>query len=306
MTLAAGNARHGGFDYLRVVAIVLVFIQHAMAVQGHYEATTQFGVNLGQAGVGIFCAISGYLAFSGRDGDPASWLKRRLLTVFPAYWIVTLVGFGLTLVVGEHKLTFFQFLSQMLGTGYFTHGWELVNVVSWFISLILLCYLLAYAVKLSRRELGLLTGITLVCAMLVAARLEVSLSRHVLTFSLAALFAIYRRRHGYATLQFLVVPVLLGVAALQDPQFAYAEIALLTLGTALMFHWAISPVITQASRYSYEFFLIHGIFLVGAAKATMLLPTLQVAAALAASVVSAPLLRAATGRLGAAIRPTGT
>ena len=137
------DTRIESFDYLRLFAMALVTIQHAMAVHGYYDQTTWRGVNVGQTGVAIFCALSGYLAFQLDLNKPLVWFKRRLVQIFPAYWVVTIVSFALTLIAGSKDVTWSLFISQMLGTGFFTHGWELVNVVSWFVSLILLCYVIA-------------------------------------------------------------------------------------------------------------------------------------------------------------------
>ncbi len=303
--LTLGITRHEGFDLLRVIAIAMIFIQHAMAVQGYYESTTQWGVNLGQAGVGIFCAISGYLAFCVSRDHPATWLKRRLLTVFPAYWIVTVFAFMLALVIGNDKATLPLFLSQMLGTGYFTHGWELVNVVSWFISLILLCYLIALIAKLSGRAVWLLLTVALLCAVLLAARQEVDLSRHILGFCLAGAFASLQHRSKRAPQLIVGASGMMVLGMFLDTQFVYGALALLLIGLAPRLNQAGHSLIVQASRHSYEFFLVHGIFLVGAAKLTDLSALAQVTAALVASIMFSPLLQVGTAKMIGFFRSPG-
>lgn len=258
----AAPATIGGLDSLRLAALVLITWQHAASVLGHYETTQWRGISPGQTGVAIFCAIAGALAFLQAPPHPGRWLGRRLLRLFPAYWIVTLVAFALALAIPGKPVSLALFASQMLGLGYFTHGWELVNVVSWFISLILLCYLLAVAAWSSRRPFLVLALVALVAAALVLSRQEVVLSRHVLAFALA----------GMAALARFPLPMLAGGGALAlagaafDPQFFYAGVALALVGLAGTGRLREIPGAAVPAAYAYEYFLVHGIALAAAAK----------------------------------------
>ncbi|MGE5384596.1 MAG: acyltransferase family protein [Betaproteobacteria bacterium] len=251
-----------GFDSLRVLALVLVTWQHAASVLGHYETTQWRGISPGQSGVAIFCAIAGALAFHEPPGDVGQWLKRRLLRLFPAYWIVTLVAFGLTFLASDKPATPWLFVSQMLGLGYFTHGWALVNVVSWFLSLILLCYCLAAAAWASRRPVPILAATAIIATLLLLTRFEVALSRHVLAFALAALAAL----GGFPGWMSILGGGLLLAGIALDPQFFYAGLALVLIWLAGAGRLLDFPGAALPAAYSYEYFLVHGIALGAAVR----------------------------------------
>ncbi len=292
-----GATRFGGLDPLRFIAIVLVTAQHALSVTGRYSQTDFAGISLGQTGVALFCAISGFLAF-GRPGEATGkWLLTRLGNLFPAYWLAMLFSFAVTWVFHAKAFTAWQFVSQMLGTGYFTHGWDLVNVVSWFLSLILLCYGIAAVARWSGRPFLLLAAVAVLAAGLVATKAEVNLSRHVIAFALGAMLRLLALRRR--TSLFLALPA--AATALWwvfGPQFGYAAIsgALIYLATASPFPSL--PWLARISGYIYEYFLLHGIFLVGMARVLSAHPALAVALAVALSVLAAFLLKLTVDFLG--------
>lgn len=252
-----------GLDTLRVFALVLITWQHAASVWGAYAQTQWRLISPGQTGVAIFCVISGYLAFQTRPTDTEAWLRKRLQTIFPSYWIVTVIAFALALAFGSNKpISLGLFVSQLLGLGFFTHGWELVNVVSWFISLILLCYLLSYAIHKLGMPLISWVLVALVASLLVASRTEVDLSRHVLGFALGATYALGRK----SLLLPAIGAALAIIGCLYDPLFFYSGFGLFVVALAMRVLRKDPAVFRQAAFHSYEYFLIHGIFLVAAAK----------------------------------------
>lgn len=286
--LTMTDTRIESFDYLRLLAIALVTIQHALSVHGYYEQTTWRGVNVGQTGVAIFCVLSGYLAFRNELTKPLGWFNRRLAQIFPAYWLVTIGSFALTLIAGLKEVTWSLFISQMLGMGFFTHGWELVNVVSWFISLILLCYVLALLAFVSGYVVPLLLLVIGVCGWLLYTNGEVDLSRHVLTFTVAGLFA-YKRTSAAVIAAVAATGVLLSVYS--SVQFIYASLALMFLCFALVWKPQGYPWTRSASAYTYEFFLVHGIFLVVFAHLISGATVVSVLVALCSAMVAAVILR---------------
>lgn len=264
MSAAAGSQHVPGLDYLRLFAMVLVTLQHALSALDRHALTLVVGVSLGQLGVALFCAISGYLAFAGAAGAagaPGPWLWRRLRQLFPAYWLAMLFSFLVTWLFQVKAITPGLFLSQMLGLGYFTHGWELVNVVSWFISLILLCYLIAALARASRRPAAVLGLASLIAGGLVFMQWEVDLSRHVLAFALAGLLRLHR-----PSALVLGAGALLLLACPPWPQLAYAALALPLLALALAWDAAPRAVVGAMANHTYEYFLLHGIFLVGGVR----------------------------------------
>jgi peptidoglycan/LPS O-acetylase OafA/YrhL len=255
--------RLAGLDALRVFALILVTWQHAASVLGFYAETQWHGISPGQTGVAIFCTISGFLAFRSRPENVLEWFKKRLLTVFPAYWIVTIAAFAMVMVAGSEKtITIWLFISQMLGLGFFTHGWELVNVVSWFLSLILLCYFLA-ALAWSSSYPNLFWSATFgVALVLVATRTEVDLSRHIMAFALGALFSLLKTRTILMAMAFWLF--VFGI--MNDPQLFYAGCSLLMLMVCIARCQHQNNYIAKIAKYSYEYFLVHGICLAFASK----------------------------------------
>jgi len=269
MNAAAASPGAGalpGIDTLRLFALLLVTWQHAASVLGAYSETQWRGISPGQTGVAIFCAISAYLAFRNPPTHLSAWWQKRVQRIFPAYWIVTIAAFVLAWGVQGRPFDLALFASQMLGLGYFTHGWALINVVSWFISLLLLCYGLASLAWLSRRPRTLLAVAAMVAAVLLATRVEVALSRHLIAFALCAMLVLTLRQWPLL----LLGAGLTGVGLLLDPQFFYSGIALLLTAAATSSRALIVPGAALLSRYTYEYFLLHGIFL--AALAHFLLP----------------------------------
>lgn len=293
-----GIPRLASFDYLRLFAMVLVTLQHGMAVAGYYEQTTWVNVNLGQVGVGLFCALSGYLAFSGGAAPAISWLQKRLWQIYPAYRIATIAAFLLAWAAGMKCIDGWLFLSQIAGTGYFTHGWELINVVSWFISLILLCYVIAFLGKWLGAPRLILVFVAIITLALLATRSEVALSRHVLTFYLAGLIAQTCPRPA---VMLAIISSLL-CAAFLWPQSFYAAFSIALLALALAWQTSDTMLTNVTRSYVYEYFLVHGIFLVGLARFMPQQKLLSGTIAITLAIVAAVILKKLTECLVALVR----
>ncbi|HEX5126010.1 MAG TPA: acyltransferase family protein [Rhodocyclaceae bacterium] len=248
-----------GLDLLRAIAIVLVTWQHTASVLGAYAETNWHNISPGQSAVAIFCAIAGFLAFRDAQVDPLQWLKRRLLRIYPAYWIATLGAFALAVKFSSKPITLGLFVSQMLGTGFFTHGWDLINVVSWFVSLILLCYVLAAVALWLRRPLVLMLLFAALALASIVFVFEVDLSRHILAFCLGAVCGLTAR----PVTGFLLAILLLIAGLSMNVQLCYAGIGLLLLNFCGIVLIREPAWVRLVSKYSYEYFLVHGIFLAG-------------------------------------------
>ena len=302
--LSGHIARLVSFDYLRLFAMLLVTVQHGMTVFGYYEQTTWANINLGQSGVGIFCAISGYLAFFGGMKPPLParrWLQKRLWQIYPAYWLATIAAFALAWIAKTKPIDSGLFLSQMLGAGYFTHGWELVNVVSWFISLILLCYVIAFFGKWLGAPRITLAVAAIISTALLVTHSEVALSRHVLTFCIAGLLAQTRPRPR------VILPIIAGllVAAIFWFSFFYAAFSIGLLALALAWQIPETRLSRLASTYVYEYFLVHGIFLAALARFVPESKLLSGAIAVILAMISAVVLQKLAARLVGWVRREG-
>src|SRR5262245_19081798 len=124
------TSRSAGLDALRLLATVLVTVQHILSLSQRDQLTTAYGLNIGQVGVAIFLGASAYLSVTSAT-LPSVWLGRRLIRVFPAYWLATAAGFVLTGAFHYKNFTVAQVASQMAGLGLFTHPSSLVNVPTW-------------------------------------------------------------------------------------------------------------------------------------------------------------------------------
>lgn len=288
--------RMAGLDWLRLLAIALVTIQHVMSVTGHYDKTNVYLLSYGQTGVAIFCAISGYLAFSKSHETTRIWLKRRLLAIYPAYWLAMLFSFSLTWAFNAKPFTLWQFLSQMLGLGYFTHGWELINVVSWFISLILLCYLIAAFARWTRHPLFVSAITILATTIFLSMKLEVDLSRHILAFALGGTLHLLPPKQNRILFPSLLA-CLAGLWWQASHQFGYAAIS-----GGLLWIFILMPVpqhswVEHTAKYTYEYFLLHGIFLVGMVRLAPFNAIIGIILALLSSMLAAVLLKHLSLRL---------
>ena len=75
----------GGFDYLRLIAAVLVVAHHARVLDGGPPLTLGLGPDLGALGVGVFFVISGYLVAGSLERTPrtGAFVAKRALRIFP-------------------------------------------------------------------------------------------------------------------------------------------------------------------------------------------------------------------------------
>lgn len=83
----------GGFDYLRLIAAVLVVAHHARVLDGRSPVLIGTSLDLGALGVGIFFVISGYLVAGSLARTPSltTFLAKRALRIFPGLLAALLV-----------------------------------------------------------------------------------------------------------------------------------------------------------------------------------------------------------------------
>lgn len=97
---AALNGHRNSLGVLRLVLATLVIFSHAFPLGG-WGSDPGLGWSKGQESIGGFAvvgffAISGYLiAKSGANADIVQFMWRRALRIFPAFWLVLLVGAGI-------------------------------------------------------------------------------------------------------------------------------------------------------------------------------------------------------------------
>jgi peptidoglycan/LPS O-acetylase OafA/YrhL len=277
--------RIDGFDYLRCLGLVLVLCQHQLSILGQDRFTWLWGLNLGQLGVSIFLAVSGILAVKTQR-EPLVWLVARLRSIYPAFWIATLFGFMAALVSGYKKFTLFQLLSQLAGTGLFTHGMNLINVATWFVSLLLALYLVVYVAKCFPFTEVSLFLIAIACLLVSITGYKPLLFVHAATFLLAAV-SIGGKLSNWNW--YLLCSISVVFLVLKSSFAIYPAVSLCLCLLAL--HLPPAPVMVRfLSKYSYEFYLLHGIFLVGSHKLFKGIACLEIPAGILSSIVAAVLL----------------
>jgi peptidoglycan/LPS O-acetylase OafA/YrhL len=265
-----------GFNYLRTIGLLLVLWQHQMSVLGLDEFNSLWGISFGQVGVAMFLAVSGCLCMSGHK-SPGKWLWSRVSRIYPAYWIVTVLGFLAAWLSGYKTFTAFQFLSQLAGTGLFTHPRELINVATWFISLLLALYVAVFFVRMTPFSRSLLVAMSLICIVLgsvAVSTVYTLLLAHAATFLISS--AIFQRKSlDKSMLAIASLVLLLAFIVFQKYAFLYGLIALVSLAVS-MFANSTPKWVALASKYSYEIYLCQGIFLVGSQKLLGSVPLLSI------------------------------
>lgn len=130
---ALGGHRNS-LGFLRLVLASLVIFDHAFPLGGFGEDVfwriTKQQASLGSLAVAGFFAISGYLiAKSGMATDVMQFLWRRILRIFPAYWVVllltALVIAPIVWVTAGGALSEYFRLAPNGPVNYFTANWSL-------------------------------------------------------------------------------------------------------------------------------------------------------------------------------------
>jgi peptidoglycan/LPS O-acetylase OafA/YrhL len=287
-----GSPGHAaGLDLIRLVAIALVTIQHTLSLTDHDSWATWGPINVGQLGVSLFLGVSGRLSMTGSK-TPVAWLLERGRRLYPPYFIVMCVSFALTWASDYKTFGPGQVVSQMLMLGLFTHPGNLVNVPTWFMSLLLIGYLAIFLVRLSGRPTAMIwvaVGLVLGVNALTGQRwpwFELS------TFFLAAGLGTVQVHRAVATL--LMAALLLVLARWSIP-LAYSSVvlALLTI-TGLVKRLPL--VLSVSTQYIYGYYLVHGIMLAGCLVVFHAHPVPAVFVAIVAAAQLSVLLRMVTER----------
>lgn len=246
-----------GLDSLRVLAALLVFLQHSLSCSHLDQWIDISGFRIGRIGTATFFLLAGYLASTSRRA-PVLWFRERINMLFPAYWLVILCGFLFALIAHSKPFDAWQVVCQLSGIGYFTHGERIVNVATWFISPLLLLYLVAMLLRLTGRA----QTVTLLLLLLTATGAILqsdpigSVECHAITFLLAFLLG-QQGLPQQQRLALLMAGLQLTVVLFQ-PEFRYGATALLMF--ALLLNQPRTFRISQwFSGIAYEWFLVHGL-----------------------------------------------
>jgi peptidoglycan/LPS O-acetylase OafA/YrhL len=252
--------RIGGLDALRVTAMLLVLLFHQLHVWSQEEWAGVQGLDMGQAGVSIFLAISGVLA-SNATRSPSTWLVARLSRVFPPYWVALILSFCLTAAFNYKTFDAHQVLMQMAGLGMFIRPDALVNVATWFVSLLLLCYATVFLARLSRFPIIVMVILAISSMFLIFRGFSPQLANHGLTFF--ASYVIFGVSGDHKREVLAIAAVAFMFFCWIDIRFAYTVASLLLVAISLGVSET-PKTIAFLSSISYEYYLLHAIFVVGA------------------------------------------
>ncbi len=299
--LTASSAVHqlGGIDGARVFGLVLVFWQHLMTICDTVHLTEIGPFSVGQGGVGLFLGISGLLAATSAK-SANSWLLSRVSKIYPAFWIALAASFLLSAAFNYKQFNFFQVISQFIGTGLFTHPNNLVNSPTWFISLLLAMYLVTYIAMLTKHASTIMltsSVVLLIYSLTVSSSL---LPAHALTYTVSYVCAkntvLFCKCGSWIALTGLFL-----IAAIWRPELAYTAFALLVIGLIKNVPLN-SKALDRVNKVSYEFYLVHGVILVGLGiyfKASI--PVMAIIG-FTTSLAAAYLLQTSAQRLSSAIK----
>jgi peptidoglycan/LPS O-acetylase OafA/YrhL len=145
-------------DELKGWAMLMVLVYHTGGM---------FGLSNwlhGEVGVDVFLILSGFtLARGSRDISWQEFLKRRLLRIFPAYWMALALFLGLSVYYyGVHRSNA-NIVLHILGLHDFgaREFFSDINDSFWFISLILMLYVVFLPLRKKIDDLATLFGIGL-------------------------------------------------------------------------------------------------------------------------------------------------
>lgn len=251
------DQRRPGLDSLRLLAALLVFLQHSLSASHLDSWIDVAGFRIGRVGTALFFMLAGYLA-AGSRRSPGDWFRGRLKSLFPSFWAVTLLGFLIAWLTRSKPFDLRQIICQMSGMGYFTHGERIVNVATWFMSPLLLLYLAILVVRSSGHPRLIQTVLVLICVV-AACRQDghiMAVECHAVTFLAAAMLgSIPHRLQMQAA---LAAGGILWLLSFVQPEFHYGVAAMFLLAACI----GHSRTLSAAGRFSpiaYEWFLVHGI-----------------------------------------------
>jgi peptidoglycan/LPS O-acetylase OafA/YrhL len=165
----------GWLEFARGMAALLVVISHG-SLAGVPERFWPFTVPLGSAAVAFFFVLSGFIIFYVHSGDigrpdrAANYTWRRVVRIFPTYWLVFAIDIGLHLAVNNRvdmpELSLQPIAHELL----LLPGGRLYISVAWTLRHELLFYALFLVLILNRRAGLLLLGCWLVTILYVLGR----------------------------------------------------------------------------------------------------------------------------------------
>lgn len=293
-------SRKPGLDLLRLGAAILVFYQHCFSSCRLEHLIDAGPFRIGRIGTSLFFLLAGLLAGQS-SRSPGIWFRDRLVTLFPPFWIITLLGFALAGWTHFKPFDSWQVVCQMSGFGYLTHGETMVNVATWFMSPLLLMYLAVMIGRVIHRPviMASLCVLTALTSSVIQTGTSSTVDCHVVTFFLAFLLRQQsaRRWTGLAFLTSLVLTLALSI----QPELRYSCVSFGLLGLS-QYVRSSNILAIRFTPIAYEWFLVHGLCLTLITRLTHQ-PTVVIPVAVVLSVSAAIALKTAISWLHVLCRP---
>jgi hypothetical protein len=248
--------RKPGLDILRLFAATLIFLQHSLS-SCHLDAWIDIGgLRVGRIGTSLFFMLAGFLA-SSSSRKPVTWFCERLKVLYPPFWLVTIAGFLLAALTHFKRFDTWQVICQMSGLGYFTHGEAIVNVATWFMSPLLILYLIAMLARLFHPTwVGAAAAVSIAAAAFVQTGYSGTIECHAVTFLSA--FLIAQVSNSTRSRLAVAASILMYAGGLFQPEFRYGAISMLLLAASDSVHETYAAA-TTFTGIAYEWFLVHGL-----------------------------------------------
>lgn len=249
------DRRSGSFDALRLLAMSVIFWQHVASTTEHSYLVDFRYFNFGQLGVAMFIALSGWLAGKSRRST-GDWLWHRFVHVYPPYLLVTLIGLAAAWFFEYKAVTSSLAVAQIFGVAALTHGESIINVPTWFITLLLVCYLGTCAFQNRWYGLASVAAIGLVFVSLGQHGFLALFAAHASTYFAAFWVVRSGVRRDIALLALGVMYALLGFW--MSDVFINCWAGMLGLWVCTRISFNSQAWLEYSASRTYEFYLIHG------------------------------------------------
>jgi peptidoglycan/LPS O-acetylase OafA/YrhL len=141
--------REIGYDFLRLLAIFLIFLSHELYV-GSDPVAQSLRLMLGILGNGTFFFISGYLIYLNNNqiktvNDVKKFYVKRIKRIYPLYWVACFIWLILMYLQNDfNDLNIITFIITLLGLQmvFYPEFISISGLFLWFIGIIVVYYLL--------------------------------------------------------------------------------------------------------------------------------------------------------------------
>jgi peptidoglycan/LPS O-acetylase OafA/YrhL len=251
--------------YLRFIALLLVIYQHLSSnIHSQYHLETDFiGLNSGQFGVALFCGLSGYLS-SHRFSSISNWIKKRFWKIYPTYWLVIFLCVFGNYILKYKEITLYSVFLQFLGLSYLVPSESLLNVSTWFITLIIFNYFIVIVLNFFSNKKLVILAIYIYIGFFIILLMNdfhVGFFRQSLTF-ISCYYLSVMNKYKINFHKFLLLMFVYLTLSTFGFETWYPFVSISVLVIFLKLNISNNYMVKFISDISYEIFLFHGPFIV--------------------------------------------